>query len=271
MLTLVTGACTRYFVQLQDLLNNVINVASTNKIDIRLIVYDLGMKDSEISKLTLLFKNMILVKFDFSKYPEHVSLQKNYGFNCSYAWKPIIIHEVCEKYRGLVHWMDTRTQYYNFKTLIKILHEQYIYSPRSGSSVKRWTHPTTLKYMNNYRFLSAQQRQAGVFAVNYEIDWVRKLVTEWKDLALIKECICPDGSNRSNHRQDQSILSILYYKYQEKYKFKDIIITIPFFRNHARSRVVQNQPDVVRTKHLRLRRRRHRRTAFSTILHFGSQ
>jgi hypothetical protein len=35
---------------------------------------------------------------------------------------------------------------------------------------------------------------------------------EWKDLALIKECICPDGSDRYNHRQDHAVLSILFYK-----------------------------------------------------------
>ena len=45
-------------------------------------------------------------------------------------------------------------------------------------------------------------------------------VKEWKDLALIKECIFPDGSNRNNHRQDQAVLCILYYKYFQKYKFK---------------------------------------------------
>ena len=34
--------------------------------------------------------------------------------------------------------------------------------------------------------------------------------------SLIQECIAPQGSSRENHRQDQSILSIL--KYQNKQK-----------------------------------------------------
>ena len=48
-----------------------------------------------------------------------------------------------------------------------------------------------------------------------------------RNLALVKICIVPDGSNRSNHRQDQSILSILFYKYKEKHNFKDI----PYYVN----------------------------------------
>jgi hypothetical protein len=64
-----------------------------------------------------------------------------------------------------------------------------------------------------------QCRGAGIFGINYDIEWCKYFVKEWKELALIKECICPEGSNRSNHRQDQAILNILYYKYNEKYNF----------------------------------------------------
>jgi len=42
------------------------------------------------------------------------------------------------------------------------------------------------------------------------------------ECALRRECIAPEGSDRSNHRQDQAVLTILYCKYQEKYKFSDI-------------------------------------------------
>lgn len=40
------------------------------------------------------------------------------------------------------------------------------------------------------------------------------LIREWKDLSLIKDCITPEGLNRENHRPDQSIWSLLFYKYQ---------------------------------------------------------
>ena len=221
MLTLVTGADTKYFNFLKQLLNNVIKISNSKNINIRIIVYDLGMNKNEIDEIKK-FSYVTLERFNFDKYPEHVSLEKYNGFNCSYAWKPIIIHEVCEKYGGLVHWIDTRCLYSNFTNMINILKENYIYTPASCGSVKRWTYPTTLEYMNGYKYQHLICRSGGIFGINYDIDWCKEFVEEWKNLALVKECICPENSNRDNHRQDQAVLTILFYKYLEKYNFKCI-------------------------------------------------
>ena len=48
--------------------------------------------------------------------------------------------------------------------------------------------------------------------MDYANQEAREIIHKWKELALVKECIAPVGSNRSNHRQDQSILSILIYQ-----------------------------------------------------------
>ena len=61
--------------------------------------------------------------------------------------------------------------------------------------------------------------KGGFIGVDYSVDWVRNLVKDWHDLALTPMCICPPGSSRRNHRQDQAILTILYYMYQKTYKF----------------------------------------------------
>ena len=221
MLTLVTGADTKYFKFLKQLLNNVIKISNSKNINIRIIVYDLGMNKNELEEIQK-FSYVTLERFNFDKYPEHVSLEKYNGFNCSYAWKPIIIHEVCEKYGGLVHWMDTRSLYYDFNNMINILKNDFIYTPTSSGNVKKWTYPTTLEYMNGYKYIDRECRAGGIFGINYDIDWCKEFVEEWKNLALVKECICPENSNRDNHRQDQAVLTILFYKYQEKYNFKYI-------------------------------------------------
>jgi len=220
MLTLVTGCDHRYFVYLKQLLNNVINVCKKPELikeKINIVVYDLGMTEEDKKELP---KEIILETFDFDKYPEHVSLKKYNGMNCSYAWKPIIIHEVCEKYKDLVHWMDTQTLYSNFNNMINVLKNDYIYTPISCADVQKWSHQSTIKYMNASNYLKCRNRSGGIFGINYNIEWCKELVTEWKDYSLIKECIIPEGSSRKNHRQDQSILTILYYKYHSIHNFK---------------------------------------------------
>jgi hypothetical protein len=222
-LILVSGANYKYYNYSLSVLNNITNIIEKNKnLNIMIIFYDLGLLDEQIKNLNNIFHKIIFKKFDFSKYPEHVSLEKYNGKNCTYAWKPIIFYEVCEEYNNLVYWFDTRSNFTNFSNIINIINNNYIYSPVSDGTVKKWTHPTTLIYMNGYKYINCNSRAAGIFGINYNIKWCKDLVTEWKDLALIRECICPDGSDRSNHRQDQSVLTILYYKYYNKYNFKII-------------------------------------------------
>lgn len=222
MLTLITAANSgKYFNFLKQALNNVIDVSNKKNIQIRIIVYNLGMNESEIKEIKL-YQYVTLENFAFNKYPEHVSLEKYYGNNCSYAWKPIIIYDVCEKYGGHVNWFDTRNKYFNFNNLIETIETEYLYTPTTMGIIKNWTHPTCLKYMDGDRFKEYAPRNAAIIGINYNIDWVKLLIKEWRDLALVKECICPDGSDRSNHRQDQAVLTLLFYKYIEIYKFKNI-------------------------------------------------
>jgi hypothetical protein len=115
MLTLVTAASSSYFNFLTQLLLNLLKIKND---DINIIVYDLGMNENELNHLKML-TNIIVESFDFNQYPEHVDLKKYYGIDCTYAWKPIIIYKVCEKYGGFVHWMDTRNLYKDFKQLIE--------------------------------------------------------------------------------------------------------------------------------------------------------
>jgi hypothetical protein len=176
----------------------------------------------------------IMAHSDIDRRQMDASLEKYNGENCTYAWKPIIIYEVCEKYGNCVYWFDTRSFFYNFINIIKILNNDYIYSPESGGDIKEWTHNNTIEYMDGYKYIKYKPRAGGIFGINYNIEWCKNLVIEWKNLALIKECISPHGSNRLNHRQDQSILSILYYKYYDKYNFKIIdhyIDMVPHYYN----------------------------------------
>jgi len=40
--------------------------------------------------------------------------------------------------------------------------------------------------MDGYKYGNIEQRSAGVIAINYNISWVKELIKEWRDLALIK-------------------------------------------------------------------------------------
>ena len=231
MLTLVCATNNVYVQNIKQLLlniNQIINDKHHINLNINVIIYDLGMTTSKLEELKMLYPNFIFETFDFSKYPDHVSLEKYCNRTGSsnpinYSWKVCLIYEVCEKYGDLVHWMDARNLYTDFTKLIAFLKKNYFYSPISKGIIKNYTHPLCIKYLeyrDSIKYIDCKCRASGMVGINYNIDWCRDLIKEWKDLSLDLNCISPEGANRSNHRQDQSILQLLYYYYQNKYKFK---------------------------------------------------
>ena len=63
----------------------------------------------------------------------------------------------------------------------------------------------------------------------------RDLVEQWKRLALVRECIAPDGANRRNHRFDQALLTILAYRLQRRYGYSLTSDEIEGFLEHLRA------------------------------------
>ena len=51
----------------------------------------------------------------------------------------------------------------------------------------------------------------GVVGLSIHNSKAIALIAEWYHYTYNKKLLAPDGSNRDNHRQDQSLLSLCYY------------------------------------------------------------
>ena len=204
----------RYFlnVYINDLINN----------NLILIVYNLGLTAENWNNLQNTFNipNIKYKTFDFSIYPEYVNIHVNAG---EYAWKPIIIYDICNEYKNdVVFWMDSGNAiHYRLDDICNHAKNHGIYTANSPGLVSDWTYPKTIEYMGCQDMLHYQNKNATCIGVNTSILWVNDFVSEFKKLALTKECIAPEGSSRDNHRQDQAVFTLLYYIYQRKYHFLD--------------------------------------------------
>lgn len=223
MLTIVSGANQTFFPCLKQLLDN-LNKYSRG---IRIVIYDLGLKTEQKIILKKTNSNFNWEELDYSQYPDHVKVSDYH--QCSYAFKAVVIFEACQKYGDFLAWFDSSVLFQqDFSELLATLRNNSLYSPRSRRTIGQMTHPGTLLYFNlkskdySKKILRLNERHSGLIGINYNLKWCQDLIREWKDLSLIKDCITPDGSNRDNHRQDQSIWSLLFYKYQRRHKFKII-------------------------------------------------
>jgi hypothetical protein len=228
--TLITGANDPYILTLLDFITHYVN----QKLDpSKLVVYDLGLNQKNMDLLTnynsRLFAKFAIKKLDYSLYPEHVDLNKNKGIYCSYAFKPIIIYNEVQNTNHPILWLDSANRF-NINILIKIIDtitKEGFYSPVSNiektiESIEL-NHPKTCELLgvNEYEHTNLLKSRSGnIIGLNYSSQCGKKLLDDWYNYCLQKEVIMPEGSSRNNHRQDQTVISLLMFLYEKQHGIK---------------------------------------------------
>jgi len=175
-------------------------------------VYDLGFEARQAALLRSKYPECELVAFPFSEYPTYFDIRVRAG---EYAWKPIIVWESIRRWKERVCWMDSgNVLIARLDELQRALDFNGFYSPYSPGTIGQWTHPKTLEYFGLAPSWGAGLRNLNGACIAFDPDREKalELAGEWRDGALIKDCIAPAGSDRSNHRQDQALLTVLAYR-----------------------------------------------------------
>lgn len=214
---IVTGVSQNHYKSLRQFLRTV------NRNLFRCYVYDLGLDETSVNELKTI-GDITIKHFDYSRYPTYYNIHINAG---EYAWKPAIIHEltlelVNEGEIQYLIWCDSGNKICNpsLNTLLPFLTIHKIYSPISSGDIRKWTHPLCLNWFSisdTDFILSRDNRNGAILTFKISDRDIQEFITDFARCAAIKECIAPEGSNRTNHRQDQSVFTILYYKFLEKH------------------------------------------------------
>ena len=209
-LVIVTGANHNHFQSLIQFTESVLKHEPFSD----LIIFDLGLTQTQLNELEKLIstnQRAEIRRFPFKLHPPHMDIEVAAG---EYAWKPVIVHQVCEQSDNFVIWCDAGNIIDKPLTWIRrIVQKDGIYCPLSSGIVTDWTHPGMISELGlpekcfNYRNLNC-----AVIGLNPRLPRIAQLLTEWRDCALKPECIAPAGSSRQNHRQDQAALTVIAYK-----------------------------------------------------------
>jgi len=208
-ITIVTGSDSSHFHSMLQLINS---IKIFNGRNTSIICYNLGLSDTETAKITELFPDVMLKKFDFSAYPGYYDIKVNAG---EYAWKSAIIKEEYVRIppNGFIVWLDAGC--FNIKKL-DILKFNLIISgisiSRSRGSIAALTHETTISRLGLKRHVDLPMLSAAIIGLK-NTPRNTSFINEWYNNCSQKDIIAPEGSSRQNHRQDQSVLSLLFYNY----------------------------------------------------------
>lgn len=203
-MTIVTAADSTHEKSLGNLLDSI----TIHAPQAHVLIWDLGLSLNQRKILEEKFRSYAFKDFNFDLYPSYFNIKIDSG---QYAWKPVIISESAKLLEGFLLWLDAGNKLIGkLDKVKKLINKNGLYSPYSGGNIKAFTHKSTLDYFSfPARKLLKRNCNGAIIGFKLASPCVAGLIDDWKNCALNKDCIAPYGSNRENHRQDQSVLTIL--------------------------------------------------------------
>jgi hypothetical protein len=216
-LVIITGASATHQRSLFQLINSI----STFEKDAEVHIFDLGM-DSEFKEKVRLYcvnHKFFLHNYDFSQKPDWMDIKNPQ--KGEWAWKADCINRVAELHSGeerdqktTLLWLDAGNKLIANLSLINRYIQSYkFWSPASEGNIKKWTHQTQIDLIIGSDKHNHKQNLNGAM-VGFNLNSSRSLalLREWSELSEDQQAIAPEGSSRVNHRQDQSLITLLAYR-----------------------------------------------------------
>lgn len=203
----ITGASANHFKVLYNFVVRMKTHGVFRGSPVPLFVIDFGLTPEQHWLISQRDEVHALMVFNFSHYPSWMNISNDRAGD--YAWKAIGMSMVFPKHADRVLWLDSGDLVHDIGKALNVLWKRNFLSTLTSDTVRRWVHPGMLQYFkqeNNTWLLDAPTANGAI------VGFTRKtlhLFEVFLQCSLVRECVSPSGSSRSNHRQDQSIITLL--------------------------------------------------------------
>eukprot|EP01083_Nonionella_stella_P055797 147091_1 len=222
---IITGASENHH---KSMMRTAVQIAEKmSDYNIELILVDLGLRQESKDRLfsegfmrALKTRganfNVTAHKFEFEKYPGWISDR------LLYAWKPLVIKEIVEKFGAeRLLWIDSGCSFNEklspktWNSYLNVLSTNGVALPELETirTIGAFTHPGMLEYFmvsHSSSILEKPQFAACIIGIDLRVKNVKSgILDPWFDCASKTKCLAPKGSSLHNHRYDQAALSII--------------------------------------------------------------
>ncbi len=180
------------------------------------VIYDLGMTD---------------MQRHFLKRWQHTQLRRdflsmNLPLHCRnlrvYAWKPVLVGHALEEF-GNILWIDAGSEFRHTPERIQTTLQRdccYLYTGQD-SDMTLMSHPGVYRALDckSSDFVGRPHIAGNLLGIDSRHGELVQVISSWCGLAKAEACIAPPGADLTNHRFDQTLLSILLY--QKNFPFSD--------------------------------------------------
>jgi hypothetical protein len=175
-------------------------------------LWDFGLKPEEVSQFQTEF-GIPLETFNYKDYPAFYDITVNAG---QYAWKSAAIEKSIEGAASpvTVLWLDAgNTLTAPIGDVFSFIRKQGLFTPMSGGRISEFIHPLTLEATGKTLadFRGKNMRNGAIIGFYTGLPWVKEWFKRWRTWCDTESIIAPPGSDRTNHRQDQALLTITYW------------------------------------------------------------
>ena len=194
------------------------------------VYLDLGITDELLNKLYSHFETVLQIqgkmkstgiigyrRLDWDHFPEWFSISKNRRQRGGYSWKVIPLVDVFLEWKAIVYWIDAGCVIREGISREVTMARHYgLYSPRSRHTVSRWVYPKTQEFLVNNHIIPHEVSgdfpmvSGGLLIMDYaNTTLLESFIIPYYKCAYTQKCITPVGSDMGNHRQDQSVLTVM--------------------------------------------------------------
>ena len=204
-MVVVTAADQRYFAALVNLVGSIHFWSGDTKI----VVYDLGFSEKMLREIEKWQDVQLVSGFLERELPPHCREI------LSYAWKPLILQDVIQQ-EAEVLWVDAGSDIRAPLSAIDelLIQDGHFFVQGQDIDMTTKSHTGTYTYLglSKQAFIGREHFSANLQGYVRDGKAHEKVLQPMCELSAIEACIAPPGSNLSNHRYDQSLLSILLYQ-----------------------------------------------------------
>lgn len=217
-LVIVTGASSTHQRSLLQLITSI----STYEKEAQVHIFDLGMESEFRDKVSqfCLEQNFILHTYDFSQKPAWMNVRNPQ--KGEWAWKADCLNRIAGSIVGEskicadtnILWLDAGNKLIANLNLVNRYIQNYLFwSPASEGTVEKWTVQAQIdQIIGSNKYNNKRNLNGAMVGFSLESPKSLDLLKNWEELSAKKDVIAPDGSSRTNHRQDQSLITLLAYK-----------------------------------------------------------
>ena len=155
-------------------------------------------------------------KFNWSSFPKWMNLFENKDQRGGYTWKVVSYMDALFSWKAITFWIDGGSLIRDgISREVTNARLEGIYTPVSGGGAGKWTHITTIKFLEHNHLIDSFDPKWRMGCGGHLItDWsnktvINRVIIPYQQCAYTQRCISPRGSNMTNHRQDQAVLSAL--------------------------------------------------------------